>query len=279
MTLLEETRADVAAGPPPAWRERWAGHRQVVELAGADGSAAVYVDADVPPAAGRRLLPYIGEVWRYAGAVYGDLGPDPRLYAVLHGGDRPRAGHHVTHLDPAGPGRNVADCGDGVWRSDDATMLDLVNLQVGRIVEAANHGTGASPALGIWGDLAWAEIFRYDFHVALGRGEHADRLAARCTARVDPSGVSWFRDWLHPLWSDAGRTELLVRFLDLLAGQFPRHADGTYRRMLTWGEFLHFTGAAARGDVVPLARRAFGWRPAWEAQLERARDEFPLVAY
>lgn len=265
--------------PPPVWPERWAGHDQRLELAGVSADAVVYVDGDVPPAAGRRLLPYVEEVWRYARLTYGDLGPDPRLYAVVHGGDRHRGGHRLTWRDGAAGARNVADCGDGVWRSDDATMLDLINLQAGRVVEAVNHGTTACPALGIWGDGPWAEIFRYDFHVALGRGPHAARLAERQWTHRDRAGTYWFRDWFHPLWQDAGGTRVLVRFFDLLAGQFPRDLDGSYRRMLTWGEFLHFSSGAARGDVTPLARRAFGWRPSWDAQLERARDDFPLVAY
>lgn len=266
--------------PPAEWQEHWTGHDQLLFLADASDSAAVYVDRDVPRAAGRRMLPYVEEVWQYATGTYGSFGPEPRLYAVIHG-DRHRDSHRATYFDPSHEHRNVVDCGAGQWRSADATVLDLINLQVGRIVETANHGAAASPALGIWGDGRWAEIFRYDFHVALGRGAHAAWLADRPRAGSGgqpPPGSDWFRRWFHPLWMDSGGTRVLVRFFDLLAEHFPRTSDGSFRRMLTWGEFLHFSSGAAGGDVSALARRAFGWRPGWDGQLDRARTDFPLGA-
>jgi hypothetical protein len=269
------------SGPPERWREHWRGHSQLLLLAGSTGHAAVHLDPDVPPAAGRRLLPWIDEVWQYATATYGAFGPDPRLHAVIHGG-RWSGSHRATYLEASHDHRNAADVGDGSWRSDDGGILDLLNLQVGRIVETASHGVAESPARGIWGDGPWAQMFRYDLHVALGRGGHAEQLAEGLRARVDDSprpGTHWFRDWFHPLWSDCGRSRVLAGFFEQLAGHFPRAADGSYRRMLTWGEFLHFSSGAAGCDVSGLARRAFGWRSGWDAQLEQARTEFPQVAY
>ena len=114
----------------------------------------------------------------------------------------------------------------------------------------------------------------------MGRREHAAQLARQHRAEtrdLPRPGTHWFRDWFHPLWSDCGRSDLLVRFLELLAANFPQADDGSYRRMLTWGEFIHFSSAAAGGDVSELARSAFGWRPGWDGQLERAVADFPLA--
>ena len=36
---------------------------------------------------------------------------------------------------------------------------------------------------------------------------------------------------------------------------------------------------AAGEDLRPLARKAFGWPPKWEKQYQKARAEFPGIAY
>jgi hypothetical protein len=52
-----------------------------------------------------------------------------------------------------------------------------------------------------------------------------------------------------------------------------------YARRLNWGEYVHFSSGAAGGDLRPMAARAFGWPDEWTVQLERARDDFPLITY
>ena len=69
------------------------------------------------------------------------------------------------------------------------------------------------------------------------------------------------------------------RFFKQLAGHFPQAEDGTYTRRMNWGEYIHFTGAAAGADLSSQAARAFGWPRDWTDQLERAREQFPGVRY
>jgi hypothetical protein len=69
------------------------------------------------------------------------------------------------------------------------------------------------------------------------------------------------------------------RFFRQLAAHFPRDSDGTYTRRLNWGEYIHFTSAAAAADLRTQAARAFGWPREWTDQLERARAQFPQLTY
>ena len=48
---------------------------------------------------------------------------------------------------------------------------------------------------------------------------------------------------------------------------------------MNWGEYIHFTSAAAGADLSTQAARAFGWPREWTGQLERARDQFRGVTY
>jgi hypothetical protein len=48
---------------------------------------------------------------------------------------------------------------------------------------------------------------------------------------------------------------------------------------MNWGEYIHFTSGAAKGDLTELARRAFGWRSSWTGELERAQNQFPAITY
>jgi hypothetical protein len=71
----------------------------------------------------------------------------------------------------------------------------------------------------------------------------------------------------------------MARFFRQLAQHFPRAEDGTYTRRMNWGEYIHFTSAAAGADLSRQAARAFGWPRDWTDQLERAREQFPGVTY
>ena len=269
------------ADPPGAWHEHWSGHHHVVHIAGATDDAAVYLDEDMDRTIGPRVLPYLSEVWQYAKATYGDFGTDPLLYTIFHGG-RATAGPPATYLDLSHDRRNVADAG-GPWSDSAAAMLDMVIHEVAHIVERGNNGVAESPALPIWGGRTWAEFFAFDTYLALDRRAQAMALAERRWNQADPfprAGTHWFRDWFHPLWTGAGGAQVMVRYFGLIARHFPRAAgDRSYRRFMTWGEYLHFTSGAAGGDLSGLAQQAFGWPTRWTGELERARADFPGITY
>jgi hypothetical protein len=268
------------ADPPGAWHEHWSGHHHVVHLTGANDDAAVYLDADMDHRIGPRVLPYVSEVWQYAKATYGDFGPDPLLYTIFHGGPA-AAGPPATYLDLSHDRRNVADAG-GPWSDNAGAMLDMVIHEVAYIIERGNNGVAESPALPIWGGRTWAAFFAFDTYLALDRRAQAMALAERQWSQADAfprPGTNWFRDWFHPLWTGAGGAQVMVRFFGLLAQHFPRAGDNSYRRFMTWGEYLHFTSGAAGGDLSGLARQAFGWPTRWTAELERARADFPGITY
>jgi hypothetical protein len=149
-------------------------------------------------------------------------------------------------------------------------------------VESANNDRHGSPAYEIWGDSKWAEFFIYDVYTALGRKRDAKRVQRQFAANADGfprPGTRWFRDWFFPLWTECGQAAVMDRFFRLLAAHFPVEPDGTYTRRMNWGEYVHFTSAAAAADLSSQAARAFGWPAEWTGQLERARAQFPAVRY
>jgi hypothetical protein len=148
------------------------------------------------------------------------------------------------------------------------------------IVESAAHDRSGSPAFALWHDSKWAEFYQYDADVALGRKSLADFHKTTWTADgwIDDfprAGTHWFRDWFFPLWRDEGGARVMARFFELLAARFPKCGEG-YARDLNWGEYVHFTSAAAGHDLRPLATTAFGWPAEWDAQYVQARQDFPL---
>ena len=111
---------------------------------------------------------------------------------------------------------------------------------------------------------------------------HAKRVHRQFTGSVDDfprRGTRWFRDWFYPLWRDCGQAAVMDRFFRQLAANFPRDSGGTYTRRMNWGEYIHFTSAAAGADLSRQAARAFGWPRDRADQLERAREQFPAVRY
>jgi hypothetical protein len=276
--------------PPELWREHWFEHDQVLRLTAVDAHAAIYLDPDVPSGRTRWLLPFFSDLWQYAKAGYGpDFGPDPRLYYVFHQG-RYGGGHPSGFTDPSHDHHNVSDVGAGPWdRTDRACSIPI--HEVSHVVEGDNHGVEGSPAFPIWGDSKWAEFFEFDVWTALG-SPFAHRRREEFTRQVDSfprAGTYWFRDWFWPMWKDAEGPATMVRFFDLLARHFPRRHPLHYARSMNWGEYLHFSSAAAGGDLHRRAARAFGvpgpWSTAqvlpgeWLEQWERARQDFPMLRY
>jgi len=275
-------RRQSAAAPPATWREHWAGHDQLLHLAGTSEHAAIYFDRSMDWSARRWLLPYVSDVWQYAKQTYGDhFGPDPLIYSIFHEGRYP-GGHPASHFDPTHDHRNVTDCGPGPWRVADDDHFELVVHEIAHVVEGANNGADGSPAFPIWGDSKWAEFFIYDLNVALGRHRRAAYLRRHFVGDDDfpRPGTRWFRDWFHPLWTNGGDgPQVMVRFFRLLAEHYPRGADNRYVRDMNWGEYIHFTSGATKGDLTELARRAFGWRSSWTGELEQAQNQFPAITY
>jgi serine/threonine protein kinase len=273
----------VLSAPPRSWREHWSGHTELLTLHSADDHAAVYFDAEVDPRQAGWLPRFVSGGWEYVKATYGNgFGSDPRLYSVHHAGRYP-GGRVGTYRDPGFDARNVIDLGAGSWRETDEFSRDEPFREIAHLVEFASNRALGSPAAHLWGGSAWADIFTYDVYMALGLGADAGRcyqaFATRHVSGFPRSGTWWFRDWFYPLWRDCGGGAVLARFFALLATYFPKSEDNRYSRNLTWGEYFHFTSGAARGDLRDQAAGAFGWSREWEAELARAREEFPAITY
>ena len=271
------------AAPPDSWQEHWFDHRQLLRLYYTDDDCAIYLDPNVRRAEAGWLPGYIGDVWRYSKATYGEaFGPDPRIYSVHHAG-RHGGGHAGYYVSPVHDHHNISDCGLDSWRQRlNPLAPELPAHEIGHSVEGANNGTHGSPAYEVWGDSKWAEFFIYDVYTALGMNRDARRVQRQFTSNADSfprPGTRWFRDWFYPLWRDCGQAAVMDRFFRLLAAHFPQEPDRTYTRRLNWGEYIHFTSGAAAADLSPQARRAFGWNPEWTVQLEQARDQFRAVTY
>jgi hypothetical protein len=269
--------------PPPAtWQEHWFDHRQLLRLYHSDDDCAIYTDPDVRLDEIGWLPGYIKVTWQYSKATYGEgFGPDPRIYSIHHAG-RHGGGHAGYYVSPVHDHHNVSDCGLDTWRETSYLAFELPAHEIGHSVESANNNRHGSPAYEIWGDSKWAEFYIYDLYTALGMHGGAAAVQRRFTSNRDDfprRGTRWFRDWFYPLWRDCGQAQVMVRFFRLLAQHFPATADGTYERRMNWGEYVHFTSGAAGGDLTRQATRAFGWPREWSDQLERARDQFPGIAY
>jgi hypothetical protein len=210
------------------------------------------------------------------------MGPEPqnRLFAIFHEG-KYGGGHPSTYFDSSHDSRNVTDCGPGPWLMSTGSVLDIPSHEAGHVVESANNGVHESPAFGLWHDSKWMEFYQYDAYVGLGLTTEAKRLFDRFTATTDDfprAGTHWFRDWFYPLWRDHGHAQVMVSFFKLLSQHFPKNGT-SYSRALNWGEFVHFMSGAAGTDLKALATTAFGWPPDREAQLVKARADFPMITY
>jgi hypothetical protein len=277
-----ESERERQPDPSASWQEHWFDHRQLLQLYYSDDDCAIYLDPDVRQRQVRWLPQYIGQVWRYSKTTYGHaFGPDPRIYSIHHAG-RHGGGHAGYYVSPVHDYHNVSDCGLDSWRDSEYLARELPAHEIGHSVESANNSAHGSPAYEIWGDSKWAEFYIFDLYTALGMNRDANQVHRRFTGNADDfprPGTRWFRDWFYPLWHECGQAAVMDRFFRLLAGHFPRDADGTYTRRMNWGEYVHFTSAAAGADLSSQAARAFGWPPEWADQLDRARAQFPGIRY
>jgi hypothetical protein len=265
---------------PLSWQEHWFEHDQLLSLVATDDAVALYYDKDVDPTQAAAVFPYISKIAHYTNATYGALGPG-RLYFILHK-DRYLGCHEADRHDPTHDYRNVIDCGVTTY-DDPAVFQAFVPHFAAILVENTADGRIGAPADPLWQQGKWAEFYRYDLYLGIGRKDLADQWSALWTgdAWTDSfpvAGTHWFRDWSFPLWRDHGGASVMSRFFALLARDFPS-SGGVYTAKLNWGEFVHFMSGAAGADLQPLATSAFGWPDAWQAELVAARAAFPRITY
>jgi hypothetical protein len=86
------------------------------------------------------------------------------------------------------------------------------------------------------------------------------------------AGTYWFRDWFYPLWEDHGGAQVMANFFHLVG----EHFEGG---SMNWGEYVHFTSAAAGTDLKALATEAFGWPAERESQWTAARSTYSELEY
>ncbi|HVU52786.1 MAG TPA: hypothetical protein VHL80_19025 [Polyangia bacterium] len=266
---------------PPTWQEHWFEHDQLLTLAQSDDATALYYDKDVDPTQASAIFPYVSQIAHYTNATYGPLGPG-RLYVIIHK-DRYLGCHEADHYNPSHDYRNTIDC--GLMTYDDQTILGaFIPHFMAVLVEHVVDDRQGAPADVLWNHQGkWAEFYRYDLYLGIGRKDEADAWYAQWTADAwtDPfpaANTHWFRGWFYPLWRDHGGAAVMSRFFGLLARDFPS-SGGKYTRDMDWGEFVHFMSGAAGTDLHALATEAFGWSVEWEAELQAARAAFPRITY
>jgi hypothetical protein len=275
----------VGVGPDPlatplTWQEHWFEHDQLLQLIATDDATALYYDKDVDVVQAAAIFPYVSMIAHYTTATYGPLGRG-KLFFVIHK-DRYLGCHEADRGDASHDFRNVIDC--GLTTYDDPPVFDaFIPHFAAVLVEHTAAGRLGAPADPLWHQGKWAELYRYDLYLGIGRKSEADAAYALWTgdAWTDSfpvDGTHWFRDWSYPLWRDHGGAATMRRFFELLARDFPSK-DGVYTRDLDWGEFVHFMSGAAATDLQPLAQSAFGWSSVWQTELDIARVAFPRITY
>lgn len=151
----------------------------------------------------------------------------------------------------------------------------------------ASKGVHNSPAFNIWGDSKWAEIYIYDVYKGLNRPNDVTRWHDLLINNHDDfprANTYWFRDWFLPIYEQAGGTDALNRFFELLSQNFPKNNGASfnrpqYTRDMNMGEFVHFWSGAGRTSLKNLATNAFGWTDDYERQYQQARQDFPNISY
>lgn len=279
---------------PDTWQEHWFEHNQVLNRVFQDTSVAVYFDKDVNSSI-KWPNTYMAQVWNYTKKTYGKFGSDTQLYAVFHTA-KYSGGHPSTFMDASHDYRNVIDVGSSgttAWTSGTGNDLDIVTHEVGHIVEGASKGIHGSPALNIWHDSKWMEIYIYDVYLGLGKTADAQRwfnLMQNTKDTYPRANTQWFKNWFYPIYNGYGKAAVLNKFFTLLAQNFPKHTWNNgktdfpeYTGSLNMGEFVHFWSGAAGTDLKALALTAFGTKDEqgndWTVQLTAAKTKYTGVKY
>lgn len=101
-----------------------------------NNDVAIYYDKDVNRSS-TWVNKYLSDVWAYTKKQYGQFGPDPHLFAILHTG-KLSGGHPATYFDSLKSYRNVIDCGlleKSAWTTDGDRELSLLTHECCHIVE------------------------------------------------------------------------------------------------------------------------------------------------
>jgi hypothetical protein len=262
--------------PPPTWKEHWDKHAEELTLRDYDACVAVYVDADMSGTDSAWLSAFLSQAWAYNLTTYGELGSE-RLYVVLHLdkfiGGRSSAFYETTH-----DGHNVIDVGANNWKAGD---YDRVGTPLSELVAStAVPGKRGSPGAAQWGHWGFAQIYKYDLYSGLGMDAQATQAFDAFNPTVDTypvPGSYWFADFYYPIWRDHGKARALVDFFGLLGQYYP--ATDQVMAPMTWGQYIHFMSGAAGVEVQTQATYAFGWNDGWEADLQKAKGDFPGITY
>ncbi len=264
--------------PPATWQEHWFEHVDNLKLVAYNDSVALYFDNGMDRNAGKWMMAYLTKLWPYAQRTYGHLDTD-RLYSIHHE-SKYWGGHPATVYDASHDFRNVSDVGGQNWLTP---QYGVVTHETSHVVEFSAAGKSGSPAFPLWGDSKWAEFYFYDAMVGLGMNKEAQDAFTELTAdsKVDNfpnANTHWFRDWFYPMWRDYGHAQVMVNYFNLLGQYYPTNGQ-QFQRNLNWGEYIHFMSGAAKTDLRPLARKAFQWQAAWDAQYAQAKRDFPAIQY
>lgn len=266
-------------GPEPAatWTEHWLDHKQNLTRVHYDDCIALYFDADTDPAAKDWLVPFLNKAWAYSLKSYGKLGSE-RVYVIVHQGKH-RGGHSSTFVEASHDNHAVIDMGANDWLPGEYDLpAHLLSFLVD--TQGAHSKLGAPMSIN-YDNQGFPLIYKYDLYLALGlTGEAASALSAfNAIANDDPyPDTYWFRDWFYPVWRDHGQAAVFANYGTLLEKYFPVGAD-LWMPDMNYGEYFHFMSGAAGVDLVPLAREAFEWDPAFDAELAAAKVAFPDIKY
>lgn len=265
-------------GPAPAatWQEHWEGHAELVKLRDYDDCVALYVDSAMSATDSAWLATFFSKAWTYNLTTYGALGAE-RLYVVLHLG-KFLTGHSSAFYETTHDGHNVIDAGATSWQAGDYDAVG--SLLAALVASTAVPGKQGSPAAAQWGKEGFGEMYKYDLYLGLGMDTEASQAFddfSPIAMTYPVPGSYWFSDFYYPLWRDHGKTRVLVDFFKLIDKNYP--AVNRVMAPMTWGQYIHFLSGAAHMETKTQATYAFGWNNTWEAQLQKAKTDFPAITY
>ncbi len=291
-SLLINLSALAPSDPPETIRDYIRRDGPTVTRVHHDNEIAVYFGEGMDPKV-NWMNGYIKDVWRYMKRTYGSFGPDSRIYVVAHANKEYNYATINNRFDAGFGWRNVIDLGGSWdWKEPKALNYEVITHELAHIVEGGSKNTKESPTFEFWGDGPWPEIFIYDVYLKLGKKEWAEDWFKRMqTSRNSHYGGGdryyFFRDWFHPIYAQHGGVQVFDRYFTLLSKHFPKKqikvGGGAkaqeYARRATYGEVLHFMSAAAKTDLKPQYTKAFGWDSKIEADLNKAKETFPMLKY
>ena len=269
--------------PDSVWKEHWFEHQEELKLIESNAHVAVFYDKNMPTNV-KWPIAAMADCWAYVKRAYGDFGPDPKLYVILHRamGKDYGGGHPSPFFDASHDYRNVIDCGLAQWNNPTGEQIGMPIHEMGHIVTSASHGTKGSPADVLWGDSKFMEIFNYDVLKNIGMANEAHKVFIQMQTQYDDfprQGTQWFKNWFFPIYSKYGEGKVLNRYFELLALNFPKNKNGRYKRDLNFGEFIHFWSGASGVNLQDVAEKAFGWPIEYDLQFKQAQKDFPKLNY